>query len=41
MVADGSFRADLFFRLGILRVDLPPLREREGRCAPVGRSASS
>src|SRR5262249_33154845 len=25
---DGSFRRDLFFRLGALRIELPPLRER-------------
>jgi len=27
-LASGEFRADLYFRLNILRVDLPPLRER-------------
>ena len=30
MVAEGSFREDLFFRLNIIPVDMPPLRERKG-----------
>jgi DNA-binding NtrC family response regulator len=28
MVREGTFRADLFYRLGVLNVDLPPLRDR-------------
>ncbi|HSR37190.1 MAG TPA: sigma 54-interacting transcriptional regulator [Desulfurivibrionaceae bacterium] len=30
LVAQGKFRQDLFFRLNVLTVHLPPLREREG-----------
>lgn len=30
MVREGRFRQDLFFRLNVLRLHIPPLRDREG-----------
>ena len=30
LVAEGAFRDDLFFRLNIIPIDIPPLRERKG-----------
>jgi len=29
-IKDGSFRADLFYRLNVITINLPPLRERQG-----------
>lgn len=35
MVQEGTFRSDLFFRLNIIPIDMPPLRERLDDLAPL------
>lgn len=37
MVASGDFREDLFYRLNVYRIEIPPLRERPEDIAPLAQ----
>jgi len=41
MVQNGTFRSDLFFRLTVLTVRLPPLRERKGDIPKIAQAILS
>lgn len=37
MIADGRFRSDLYFRLGVIRVEIPSLNERSEDIIPLAK----
>ena len=38
MIAQGRFRKDLYYRINVVRIDLPPLSRARRRLGAVGRA---
>ena len=37
LIKEGKFRSDLYYRLNVVQIDMPPLREREGDVALLSK----
>lgn len=38
MMEEGKFREDLFYRIGVINIELPPLRKRKGDIMPIAEN---
>ena len=38
MIQEGSFRQDLYYRLNVMRIEIPPLRERKEDILPLAKA---
>ena len=40
-IQDGTFREDLYYRLNVIRIVIPPLRERREEILPLAQTLLS